>query len=36
MRHPDKTEIEFTMLTFIVLAPLGYYVVRWLLALLLA
>jgi hypothetical protein len=28
MRHPDKTELESTMLMFIVLAPLGYWAVR--------
>jgi hypothetical protein len=32
MRRPDKTELEFTMLMFIVLAPLGYWAVRALIA----
>jgi hypothetical protein len=33
MRRPDRDELEFTMLMFIVLAPLGYWVVRALFAL---
>jgi hypothetical protein len=33
MRRPDRYELEFAMLMFIVLAPLGYFVVRWLFAL---
>jgi hypothetical protein len=28
MRRPDRYELEFTMLMFIVLAPLGYWAVR--------
>jgi hypothetical protein len=34
MRCPDRYELEFTMLMFIVLAPLGYWIVRTLFALL--
>jgi hypothetical protein len=30
---PDRYELEFTMLMFIVLAPLGFWIVRTLLAL---
>ena len=30
MRRPDRYELEFTMLMFIVLAPLGYWIVSWL------
>lgn len=26
MRCPDRDELEFTMLLFIVLAPLGYWI----------
>jgi hypothetical protein len=32
MRCPDRDELEFTMLMFIVLAPLGYWIVRTLFA----
>lgn len=34
MRRPHRTELEFTMLLFASLVPLGYYTVRWLFALL--
>ena len=27
MRRPDRTELEFTMLLFIGLAPVGYFTV---------
>jgi ABC-type transport system involved in cytochrome bd biosynthesis fused ATPase/permease subunit len=33
MRCPDRDEIQFTMLMFIVLAPLGYWPLRTLMAL---
>lgn len=33
MRRPDRYELEFTMLMFIVLAPLGFWVVSTLFAL---
>jgi hypothetical protein len=32
MRRPDRYELEFTMLMFIVVAPLGYWAVRTLFA----
>ncbi len=28
MRKPDRTELEFALLAFIVLAPLGYWIAR--------
>ena len=34
LRHPDRTELEFTMLPFAGLVPLGYYAVRFVLGLL--
>lgn len=34
MRRPDRTELEFTILLFAALAPLGYYTMRWLFTLL--
>lgn len=33
MRRPTKTDLEFTMLLFLVLAPLAYFTVRGLIAL---
>ena len=33
MRRPDKAELEFTILLFVVLAPMAYYTVRGLMAL---
>jgi hypothetical protein len=33
MRCPDRDELEFTMLMFIVLAPLGYWIMWTLMAL---
>lgn len=33
MRRPDKAELEFTMLALMVLAPLAYFSVRGLMAL---
>jgi hypothetical protein len=32
MRRPDRTELEFTILLFCVLAPLAYFTVRALFA----
>ena len=32
-RHPDKYELDFTMLAFIIYAPLAYYAVRSIIAL---
>lgn len=32
MRRPDRTELEFTVLAFAALAPLGYYTLHWLFA----
>jgi hypothetical protein len=32
MRCPDRDELEFTMLMFIVLAPLGYWILSMLMA----
>jgi hypothetical protein len=32
MRRPDRFELEFTMLMFIVLAPLGYWIMWTLMA----
>jgi hypothetical protein len=34
MRCPDRFELEATMLLFIVLAPLGYWIMRTVFALL--
>ncbi|MGX7953570.1 hypothetical protein ACWPM1_13535 [Tsuneonella sp. HG249] len=34
MRRPDRTELEFTMLLFAGLAPVGYYTWRFVMALL--
>ena len=33
MRRPDKAELEFAMLAFMVLAPMAYFTVRGLMAL---
>jgi hypothetical protein len=33
MRRPDRTELEFTMLLFADLAPLGYYTMRFVMGL---
>jgi hypothetical protein len=33
MRRPNRDELEFTMLMFIVLAPLGYWIMWTLFAL---
>lgn len=32
MRRPTRDELEFTMLLFLVVVPLGYFAVRTLLA----
>lgn len=32
MRRPSESDLEFTMLLFLVLAPVGYFTVRWLLS----
>ena len=34
MRRPDKDELKFAMLAFIVYAPMAYYAVRGLVAIL--
>jgi len=33
MRRPDRTELEFTMLLFAGLVPLGYYTLRFVMGL---
>lgn len=32
MRRPDPAELEFAFLALLIAVPMGYYVVRWLLA----
>jgi hypothetical protein len=34
MRRPDRTELEFAMVAFIVLAPMAYFMMRGLMAIL--
>jgi hypothetical protein len=36
MRRPDPIELEYALFLFLVVIPMGYFVVSWLLALIAA
>lgn len=36
MRRPDPIELEYAFLLFLLVIPMGYYVVSWLLAMIAA